>query len=398
MNANSGSGPIGPCKEQYPTLAGNGGLPINVAEYERYAKNTLPRNAHDYYASGSNDMITLRENRDAFARLRIIPRALVDVSKIVTETTILGEKVASPILIAPTAMQQMAHPDGEVATVRAAARLNTLMCISSWSTKSMEQVAADQPGTLLWFQVYVYKDRDVVLDLVKRAERAGYKALAVTVDTPILGRREADIRNNFALPSHLTLGNFESTGKTRSHATGISSSANTSGGSGLAAYVSSLIDRTLTWDDLKWLRTVTSLKIVVKGVMSVDDALLAVEHGMDAVWVSNHGARQLDTSPATIEVLPDIVRAVAGRAEVYMDGGVTRGTDVFKAIALGARAVFVGRPVLWGLAHRGEEGVFHVMSLLNEELNLAMALAGVADIGDIKPSFIRTALSFQSRL
>lgn len=268
--------------------------------------------------------------------------------------------------------------------------------ISSWSTKSMEEVAADKPDTLRWFQVYVYKDRQVVLDLVTRAERAGYKALAVTVDTPILGRREADIKNNFALPSHLTLGNFANTGKTKSHATGIS--ASTGGGSGLAAYVSSLIDRTLTWDDLKWLRTVTTLKIVVKGVMSVDDALLAVEHGMDAVWVSNHGARQLDTAPATIEVLPDIVRAVAGRVEVYMDGGITRGTDVFKAIALGARAVFVGRPVLWGLAHRGEEGVFHVMSLLNDELHLAMALAGVANIDNIKPSFIRTALSFQSRL
>jgi (S)-2-hydroxy-acid oxidase len=394
MSINVGSGPIGPVAERYPTLQGNSGLPVNVAEYERYAKNTLSRNAHDYYASGSNDMITLRENRDAFARLRIIPRALVDVSHISMETTVLGKKVASPILIAPTAMQQMAHPDGEVATAKAAARLNTLMCISSWSTKSMEEVAAATPDSLRWFQLYVYKDRNVVFDLVRRAEKSGYLALAVTVDTPILGRREADIKNNFALPSHLTLGNFAKSGG--AHATGINSTG--TGGSGLAAYVSSLIDRTLTWKDIIWLRGITSLKIVVKGIMSVADAECAISSGIDAIWVSNHGARQLDTTPATIEVLPDIVRAVAGKVEVYVDGGITRGTDVFKCLALGARAVFIGRPVLWGLARNGEEGVLHILTLLMDELQLAMALAGTANIDSIKPSFIRTALSFQSRL
>lgn len=396
------STPIGPVQNQYDTIAGNAGSPINVAEYERYAKSTLPKNAHDYYASGANDMITLRENRDAFGRLRIIPRALVNVSQINMKTTILGDQVESPILIAPTAMQCMAHPDGELATVRASHRLKTLMTLSSWSTKSIEDVANEAPACLRWFQLYVYKDRAVVEDLVRRAEKAGFKAFAVTVDTPILGRREADVKNKFALPDHLTMANFSN--KDAEYASGPKSSGSGStgggggGGSGLASYVSSLIDRTLTWDDIIWLRSITTCKIVLKGIMSVHDAVKAVEYGVDAIWVSNHGARQLDTAPATIEVLPDIARAVAGKVEIYLDGGITRGTDVFKAIALGARAVFVGRPVLWGLAHNGEEGVHHIMSLLNEELKLAMMLAGIPDIGAIQPSLIRTALAFQSRL
>jgi (S)-2-hydroxy-acid oxidase len=200
------------------------------------------------------------------------------------------------------------------------------MTLSSWSTISLEDVSASAPSGLRWFQLYVYKDRAVTLDLVKRAERAGYKALAVTVDTPILGRREADVRNRFSLPSHLTMGNFKSVGG--SHSTGAKSAGTT--GSGLASYVSALIDQTLTWNDIAWLRKNTTLKIVVKGVMTAEDALLSVQNGVDGIWVSNHGARQLDTTPASIEVLPEIVRAAAGRVEVYVDGGIMRGTDVFK--------------------------------------------------------------------
>lgn len=393
-STNLASGPIGPCAEQYITPMGAGPAPVNVAEYERYAKATLPRNAHDYYASGSNDMITLRENRDAFSRLRLVPRILVDVSKVSMNTTILGDRVSSPIVIAPTAMQQMAHPDGEAATARAAKRLGALMTLSSWSTLPLEEVAAAAPGGLRWFQLYVYKDRDVTLDLIRRAERAGYKALAVTVDTPILGRREADIKNKFSLPSHLTMGNFKKAGG--SHSSGTKSAGKE--GSGLASYVASLIDRTLTWEDIKWLKRTTKMKIVIKGVLSPEDALIGVQHGVDAIWVSNHGARQLDTTPSTIEALPDIIRAVAGRCEVYLDGGVSRGTDALKALALGARAVFVGRPSLWGLAHNGEEGVHAIMTLLNEELKLALALAGQVDVHNLKPSLVRTAFSYQSKL
>lgn len=388
------SEPVGPVEEQYATVTGAGPVPVNVAEYERYAKAVLPRNAHGYYASGSNDMITLRENRAAFSRLRLMPKVLIDVSKVDMQTTILGEKIAFPICIAPSAMQRMAHNDGECATSRASARHGTLMCLSSWSTTALEEVASAAPQGLRWFQLYVYKDRVVTLDLVKRAEKAGYTALAVTVDTPVLGRREADLKNKFALPPHLTMGNFTSAGGDL--ASGTKSSGDK--GSGLASYVSSLIDKTLTWDDIAWLRRNTKLKIVVKGIMTVEDALISLKHGVDGIWVSNHGARQLDTTPATIEVLPEIARAVAGRAEIYLDGGVSRGTDVLKAIALGARAVFVGRPVLWGLTHSGEEGVYNVMQLLKDEFCLAMMLAGSTTIEEIKPSLVRSALSFQSKL
>ena len=200
------------------------------------------------------------------------------------------------------------------------------MTLSSWSTTALEEVAAAAPSGLRWFQLYVYKDRAVTLDLIKRAEAAGYKALAITVDTPVLGRREADVKNKFALPAHLTMGNFLKVGG--SHSSGTKSSGTT--GSGLASYVAALIDQSLTWEDIKWVRSNTKMKIVVKGVMTAEDAIASVRHGVDGIWVSNHGARQLDTTPATIEALPEICKAVAGRVEVYLDGGIMRGTDVVK--------------------------------------------------------------------
>jgi len=383
--------PVGPVLEQYQTCMASGPHPVNVSEYERYAKNNMPRNAHDYYASGSNDMITLRENRAAYSRLRLMPRILHDVSSVDTTTSILGDKVSSPLCIAPTAMQQMAHPDGECATSRAAARNDTLMTLSSWSTIPLEEVAAAAPNGTRWFQLYVYKDREVTLQLIKRAERAGYKAIALTVDTPILGRRENDIKNKFTLPSHLTMGNF----KNINQGTNVKDDK---GGSGLASYVSKLIDQTLTWKDVHWVRKNTTMKIVVKGVMTAEDAITSLKNGVDGIWVSNHGARQLDTTPATIEVLPDIIKAVRGKCEVYIDGGVMRGTDIFKAVALGARGVFIGRPVVWGLAHNGEEGVNNVLKLLNDEFVLAMKLAGVSKLADMKPSYVKHATNFHSKL
>ncbi len=374
------------------TPTGAGPQPVNVREYESHAKATLPKNAFDYYASGANDMITLRENRAAFERLRMRPRILRDVSHVDTKTTILGEPVDFPICLAPTAMQRMAHPEGELATARASGRQHTLMTLSSWSTTSVEDVAAASPGAK-WFQLYVYKDRELTADLAKRAERAGYKALAITVDTPVLGRREADVRNRFKLPNHLTMANFVGAGG--SHAEGTKDGGKDSG---LAAYVASLIDRTLQWKDIQWLRTVCNLPIVVKGVMTPEDALMAVQCGVDAIWVSNHGARQLDTVASTIELLPDIVKAVNGRCEVYLDGGVCRGTDVFKALALGARGVFIGRPVLWGLAHSGEEGVYQVLELLKKEFELAMQLQGCTKLSDIQRSMITHQVSYHSKI
>lgn len=273
------------------------------------------------------------------------------------------------------------------------------MTLSSWSTTSLEDVMAEDPNGLRWFQLYVYRDRDITLQLIQRAEKAGYKALAITVDTPVLGRREADVKNKFSLPPHLTMANFAELGG--SHAAGAQSSG--SKGSGLASYVAALVDQTLSWSDIAWVRRHTKMKIVVKGVMTVEDARASLKFGVDGIWVSNHGARQLDTTPATIEVLPEIVKAVRGRVEVYVDGGIMRGTDVlkvgkqhyhvvtaywrlktrsiFQAVALGARAVFIGRPVLWGLAHSGEEGVCNVLKLMNDELVMAMKLTGALSVG-----------------
>lgn len=268
------------------------------------------------------------------------------------------------------------------------------MTLSSWSTTALEEVASAAPNGYRWFQLYVYKDRAVTLNLIKRAEKAGYTALAITVDTPVLGRREADIKNKFSLPSHLTMGNFASVGG--AHSEGTKKSGAT--GSGLASYVASLIDQTLSWDDIAWVRKNTKMKIVVKGVLSVEDALISLKNNVDGIWISNHGARQLDTTPATIEVLSDISKAVKGKVEIYIDGGIIRGTDVFKAVALGARAIFIGRPILWGLSHSGEEGVSNVLKLLNDEFTMAMKLSGCLTVADIKPSFIRHANSFQSRL
>ncbi|CAM9814334.1 unnamed protein product [Chrysoparadoxa australica] len=387
------SEPCMPCNMVGTAPASSGPDPLNVREFEKHAELMLPKNAFDYYASGSNDMITLRENRAAFNRLRLRPRILRDVSKTSLATTVLGARVGSPLCIAPTAMQQMAHPDGECATAAAAAGTNTLMTLSSWSTTPLEKVAQAGPGGMRWFQLYVYKDRKLTAQLVKRAEAAGYLALAVTVDTPVLGQREADKRNRFALPSHLTMGNFIGAGG--AHAEGTKDGGNDSG---LAAYVAGLIDRTLSWDDIKWLRGITKLKIVVKGVLTAEDATEAIKHGVDGIWVSNHGARQLDTTPATIEALPEIVRAVGSRCEVYLDGGICRGTDIFKALALGARAVFIGRPVLWGLAHSGEAGVRNVIEILNSELTLALQLAGCVQVSDIRRSMVCHQSSYYSKL
>lgn len=375
--------PAGPAGEGIRVPESAGWTPVNVWEYEKHAAMKLDKNAFDYYASGANDMITLRENRAAFTRLRMRPRILRNVEHVNMETTILGDKVSMPILLSPTAMQQMAHADGELATARAAHKAGTLMTLSSWSTLPLEEVAAAAPGGLRWFQLYVYKDREVTLNLIKRAEAAGYKALAVTVDTPVLGRREADVRNKFTLPAHLTMGNFAKTGG--DHASGTKAS---DGGSGLAKYVASLIDKTLNWDDIQWLRKVTTMKIVVKGVMSAEDAEVACQNGVDGILVSNHGARQLDTVPATIEILPEVVKQVAGRCEVYLDGGVSRGLDAFKAIAMGAKAVLIGRAYVWGLVHSGEEGVSNVLGLLHDELEMALRLCGCNCLADVRPEMV----------
>eukprot|EP01137_Pigoraptor_chileana_P032078 Opistho-2@20888 len=355
---------------------------VCIADMEAHARAHLPKSVYDYYASGANDGQTLRENSNAFQRLRFRPRMLRDVSSLDLSTTILGEKISMPICASPTAMQRMAHPDGESATGRASAHLNTCMILSSIATTSIEELAASAPNGLRWFQLYVYKDRALTERLVHRAEAAGFKALVLTVDTPLLGRREPDVRNEFKLPAHLRLANFDEM-DFKSYGVQIANQD-----SGLAQYIASQFDRTLNWKDVQWLKSITKLPIVIKGILTGDDAMLAVDAGAAAILVSNHGARQLDGVPATIEALPEIVQAVRGRVEVYLDGGVRRGTDVLKALALGARAVFVGRPVLWGLAYNGQAGVEQMFKLLRDEIELAMTLAGCNKVSEIDSSLI----------
>ncbi len=348
--------------------------PINVADYEALARAGMDPGAWDYFSGGSEDEQSLRANREGFARIRLRPRVLVDVSTCDLATAVLGTSVSMPVLVAPAAYQALAHPEGERAMARGAGAAGTLLVAATLATTSLEEVAEVATGPL-WFQLYVYADREISAALVRRAEAAGYQALVLTVDAPRIGRREKDIRNGFGLPPHLQMRNFLDVGLEEMPAT--------ASGSAVASHAAGLFDASLTWEAVDWLRSVAGLPVILKGIMTAEDALLAVEHGAAGIIVSNHGGRQLDGTLATIEALPEVVDAVAGRCEVYVDGGIRRGSDVLKALALGARAVLVGRPALWGLAANGAAGVQHVLELLRSELELAMMLSGRPTIASI---------------
>jgi len=352
----------------------------NLYELESLARDRLPAGPFDYFAGGANDEITLRENSRAYDLLELHYRVMVDVTHRDTSREILGKRFKSPVLVAPMAFQRMAHADGELATARAAAATGSGMVLSTFSTTPSAEVraATDSP---LWFQLYLYKDRGASRELVESVEAAGFEALVLTVDGPVIGRRERDVRNGFQLPDGIDVPN--ALPGARENAVALA------GGSRLAAYISSQIDLAMTWPDIEWLRSVTSLPILVKGVARADDAELALGHGAAGVIVSNHGGRQLDTAPATVTLLPAIVDAIGGSAEVLVDGGIRRGTDVVKALALGARAVLVGRPVLWGLAIGGQEGVEAVLRMLGAELSMAMALCGCPTLDSITPDLVR---------
>ncbi len=332
-----------------------------IADLEAIAKRLLPRSHYDYYAGGAEDELTLDANLEAFKKVFIRPRALVDVSRIDTGTTALGTPISMPIMVAPTAYQKMAHKDGELATARAAGKSKTIMVASTIATYDLESIAKAASGPL-WFQLYVQPERNLSRELAQRAEAAGYRALCLTVDTPQLGRRERDVRNAFTLPPGVRMMNFEGGRREMPRRAPPGTSA-------MASYSAALLDPTLTWDAIAWLKSETKLPIVVKGIISGEDAALAVESGASAVLVSNHGGRQLDACEPTFAALPHVVDAVAGRIEVYLDGGVRRGTDVLKAVALGARAVLVGRPVIWGLAAGGEAGAHRALEMLREEFD-----------------------------
>ncbi|MEB3339446.1 alpha-hydroxy acid oxidase [Okeania sp.] len=355
--------------------------PINLFEYESLAPEYLSQIVLDYYASGAWDEITLRDNRTAYAKYKLRPRMLVDVSQRNLSTKILGKPIKMPILIAPMAFQCLAHSEGELATAKVAAELGITMVLSTMSNTTLEDVAlaADVPRSL-WFQLYVHRDRSLTRALVERAEAAGYQALCVTADAPILGVRERDRKNKFTLPSNLKLANLASMANLEI--------PETEDESGLFTYFAHQLDSALTWQDIEWLQSLTSLPIVVKGILRGDDAIRAVEHGAKGIIVSNHGGRQLDGAIATIDALPEVVAAVGNKVDVLMDGGIRRGTDILKALALGAKAVLVGRPVLWALAVDGENGVRHLLELLSSELDVAMALSGCAKVENIDASLV----------
>jgi 4-hydroxymandelate oxidase len=340
--------------------------PLTLADYDARAQEILPRGIYDYFARGAADDITLRENETAWNQLRLRPRVLVDVAAPDLTTTILGQAVTMPVLTAPCALNAMAHPDGELAVARATAGAGVIQVLSVGSSYTLEEVAAAAAGPR-WFQLYCVRDPAVTRDLVERAEAAGYGALCLTVDSPTDGIREHNARNRFKAPppGHRPLANlasydFDFSEKFRNQ---------------------SWHDPSLTWATLAWLRGITRLPIVVKGVLDAEDGRLAAEHGAAGIIVSNHGGRQLDTCLATCPALRPIVEAVAGKAEVYVDGGIRRGSDVLKALALGARAVLIGRSYLWGLAVDGEAGVARVLEILRHELRMNLALSGTARVG-----------------
>ena len=351
----------------------------NLYEYEAASQEVLSAMAHSYYSGVARDGITLKANRNAWDELYLYYRVLVDVSHRHTGTRILDQDMKAPVLVAPTAFHGLAHPKGELETAQGAALQDCVYIASTLSNQSIESICSTSTGPV-WFQLYVYKDREVTLNLIQRAERAGCKALVVTVDAAMIGTREQDRALRFHLPKGLTMGNFID-----SHRAHLDQSSNDSA---LAQYVQSQLDPSLSWSDLSWLVKQSSLPVLVKGIVRSDDALLAMKSGAQGVIVSNHGGRQLDTAPPTALVLPKIRQSLGDSAVVLVDGGIRRGTDIVKAIALGADAVLLGRPILWGLAQDGHDGVAHILSLLHAELLEAMALCGCDTIKSITRDLI----------
>jgi len=352
--------------------------PVCVTDFRALALAKLPRSTFEYIDTGTADQVTLRENVAAFQRLKLLPPLLTGVATADLSTTVLKCAIKLPILLAPVAAQRMYHPEGAQAAARGAAAVGTIFGVSSSATNSVEEVAAAADGPK-WFQLYPPKDREVAKRLVQRAERAGYRAVIITVD---LGEmKDADRRNRFALPKEMLLKHLRDIG--------VANVDETMSHDELIAFNSQVADLAFSWDFFDWLRSVTRLPLVIKGVLRPEDARKAVSIGLDGIIVSNHGGRRLDTVPASIEMLPQIVEAVGGRAEVYLDGGIRRGTDVLKALALGARAVLIGRPYAWALAADGENGVRKVLELLRDELHLAMVSSGCARVEDVPRSLIR---------
>ncbi|HEX6544973.1 MAG TPA: alpha-hydroxy acid oxidase, partial [Bryobacteraceae bacterium] len=351
---------------------------ITLSDFEAAAREKLPPMIWDYFSGGAQDEITLRENRAAYDRIPLHYRVMRGVANRDLTATVLGQAVSFPVLAAPMAFQGLAHDDAETAMARAAGKFETVMVLSMLATTAVEDVV-EATTAPIWMQLYLQKDRAAVRDLVKRAEQAGCKALVLTVDSPVFGRQERNLRNRFELPRNLLVRNLLPRRLERLPRSWSNINQHS---------FEDHLDPSLTWRDVAWLCSITRLPVLVKGVIRPDDAVLAVEHGAKGVIISNHGGRQLDTSPATISVLANIAAAVGERCDVLVDGGVRRGTDVIKAIALGAKAVLVGRPLLWGLASNGEAGVATTLEILRTEFDSALALCGCRSVAEISPDLI----------
>ena len=366
-----------PATPPFPAGGAPSPEPVNVTEYRALAEAKLPRQIFEYVETGSMDQITLRENTAAFQRLKLLPPVLRGTATTDLTTTALGQLIKLPVMLAPVAAQRLYHPQGALAAARAAAAAGTIQGVSSSATNSLEEIAAASDGAK-WYQLYVPKDRTVARRLVERAERAGYRAIIVTVD---LGEwKDSDRRNRFALPREMLVKHLRDLG--------FAGNFDDMSHDELIAFNSSAWDLAFSWELFDWLRGVTKLPLLIKGVLRREDAEKAVAIGLDGIIVSNHGGRRLDGMPASIEMLPQVVDAVKGRAEVYLDSGVRRGTDVLKALALGARAVLIGRPYVWGLAADGEAGVSRVLKLLRDELENVLLSAGCPSVREVPRSLV----------
>ncbi len=352
----------------------------SLADIERAAGSILPPDIRDFVAGGSGSETTSNANRFALDRVAVVPRVLRDVSACTTASTLLGQPVAAPMAIAPVAYQQLVHPDGELAAARAAAKSGVPYIVSTLSCVPMEEIAA--VGGSIWFQLYWLRDSAEALDLVRRAEDAGAAAIVLTVDVPWMGRRLRDIRNGFTLPEQVRAVHLA--GDASAH-------RRRAGGSAVAAHTSEVFSSALTWSSVEQLRRHTRLPVVLKGILAVEDALRAVECGVDAIVVSNHGGRQLDGAIPSIDALAEVAPAVAGGCEVLLDSGIRSGTDVLRALALGASGVLIGRPFMWGLAAGGEQGVRRVLELLSVELRDALGLSGCDSV--VAARHLRTVAS-----
>ena len=347
----------------------NDQLPVDLMQYEPLARQRLSQMAYDYVRSGGSDEITMRENRLAFERLRLAPRVLADVSQLDTRISLFGAELEHPIMLAPIAYHRLYHPEGELGTARGANAAGAVMAVSTFTTTAIDEIARNTRSPI-WFQLYVQRDRPFTKDMVQRAVAAGCKAVCLTVDTPVLGCRYGQL--SFGLPSHLECVHLRGLDLKKSVPT-----------HSMGGVYDPIFDPSFNWKDLEWLRTVAGVPVLLKGVLSPEDGKRAIDYGVDGIIVSNHGGRNLDLLPATIDALPGIVEAVAGRLPVLLDSGIRRGTDVLTALALGAKAVFVGRPYIYGLAIAGARGVERVISILRDEFQRAMALTGRRSIAEI---------------